>query len=117
MSNDGVKIEEYYWTFNMPTDHARVSFTNVRVRAEDVLGPIDNGLQVAQLFVHENRIRQAASSLGAAQYCIDTAAEYAKNRRVFGKSLAANQAIQRSEERRVGKECISTCRSRWSPYH
>src|SRR3546814_20573999 len=28
---------------------------------------------------------------------------------------AAQQA--RSEERRVGKECVSTCRSRWSPYH
>src|SRR3546814_11778539 len=26
-------------------------------------------------------------------------------------------AVQRSEERRVGKECVSTCRSRWSPYH
>src|SRR3546814_4487495 len=26
-------------------------------------------------------------------------------------------APQRSEERRVGKECVSTCRSRWSPYH
>src|SRR3546814_13882659 len=25
--------------------------------------------------------------------------------------------IKRSEERRVGKECVSTCRSRWSPYH
>src|SRR3546814_2076661 len=25
--------------------------------------------------------------------------------------------INRSEERRVGKECVSTCRSRWSPYH
>src|SRR3546814_12757252 len=25
--------------------------------------------------------------------------------------------ILRSEERRVGKECVSTCRSRWSPYH
>src|SRR3546814_12337958 len=25
--------------------------------------------------------------------------------------------IQRSEERRVGKECVRTCRSRWSPYH
>src|SRR3546814_13765340 len=25
--------------------------------------------------------------------------------------------ISRSEERRVGKECVSTCRSRWSPYH
>src|SRR3546814_14584436 len=24
---------------------------------------------------------------------------------------------KRSEERRVGKECVSTCRSRWSPYH
>src|SRR3546814_2451085 len=27
------------------------------------------------------------------------------------------QSGQRSEERRVGKECVSTCRSRWSPYH
>src|SRR3546814_18392670 len=26
-------------------------------------------------------------------------------------------AVRRSEERRVGKECVSTCRSRWSPYH
>src|SRR3546814_11837920 len=26
-------------------------------------------------------------------------------------------AMVRSEERRVGKECVSTCRSRWSPYH
>src|SRR3546814_1328928 len=25
--------------------------------------------------------------------------------------------VRRSEERRVGKECVSTCRSRWSPYH
>src|SRR3546814_1883081 len=25
--------------------------------------------------------------------------------------------MMRSEERRVGKECVSTCRSRWSPYH
>src|SRR3546814_6381008 len=27
------------------------------------------------------------------------------------------QLTARSEERRVGKECVSTCRSRWSPYH
>ena len=32
-------------------------------------------------------------------------------------SRAADQAEGRSEERRVGKECVSTCRSRWSPYH
>src|SRR3546814_9517944 len=35
-------------------------------------------------------------------------------------ALLTNNVITyqlRSEERRVGKECVSTCRSRWSPYH
>src|SRR3546814_2669615 len=32
-------------------------------------------------------------------------------------SVALTCAPRRSEERRVGKECVSTCRSRWSPYH
>src|SRR3546814_15957391 len=31
--------------------------------------------------------------------------------------LSAMTLQSRSEERRVGKECVSTCRSRWSPYH
>src|SRR3546814_2244363 len=30
---------------------------------------------------------------------------------------ATSEHSLRSEERRVGKECVSTCRSRWSPYH
>src|SRR3546814_10843738 len=30
--------------------------------------------------------------------------------------LGIGQIARRSEERRVGKECVSTCRSRWSPY-
>src|SRR3546814_7746908 len=33
------------------------------------------------------------------------------------KNLVSLVADARSEERRVGKECVSTCRSRWSPYH
>src|SRR3546814_8818583 len=32
-------------------------------------------------------------------------------------SLYPIALMPRSEERRVGKECVSTCRSRWSPYH
>src|SRR3546814_21116648 len=32
-------------------------------------------------------------------------------------SLGSTVVESRSEERRVGKECVSTCRSRWSPYH
>src|SRR3546814_19488515 len=40
----------------------------------------------------------------------------------LGVGAAADQVelalhFSRSEERRVGKECVSTCRSRWSPYH
>src|SRR3546814_2956475 len=31
--------------------------------------------------------------------------------------VAVRAVLARSEERRVGKECVSTCRSRWSPYH
>src|SRR3546814_5453415 len=45
--------------------------------------------------------RGAAAVIAALQSHIETAA-----RRAVG-----------SEERRVGKECVSTCRSRWSPYH
>src|SRR3546814_16991024 len=34
-----------------------------------------------------------------------------------GRALQIAVKMQRSEERRVGKECVSTCRYRWSPYH
>jgi acyl-CoA dehydrogenase len=59
-----------------------------------VLGPVGGGLAVAQHFVHENRIRQAASSLGAADYCIRESVRYARQRKPFGEELAKNQAIQ-----------------------
>ena len=90
----GFKVEEFMWTFNMPTDHAHVTLTDVRVSDADILGEEGRGLQTAQLFVHENRIRQAASSLGAGLHCIDTAVEWANNRTTFGKPLSQNQAIQ-----------------------
>ena len=90
----GFKVEEFLWTFNMPTDHATISLTDVRVPDEAIFGGEGRGLQVVQHFFNENRIRQAASSLGAAQFCIDQSVEYAKVRKPFGKPLAANQAIQ-----------------------
>ena len=90
----GVKVEEYLWTFNMPTDHPRVSFTDVWVPDEAMFGPEGGGLALAQHFVHENRIRQAASSLGAAVYCIEESVRYARRRKPFGEALARNQAIQ-----------------------
>ncbi|WP_334164611.1 acyl-CoA dehydrogenase family protein [Phenylobacterium sp.] len=90
----GVKVEQYMWTFNMPTDHPRVSFTDVWVPEDSYWGQIDRGLGLGQSFVHQNRIRQAASSLGAAQFCIDESVKYARERKPFGKALAENQAIQ-----------------------
>jgi acyl-CoA dehydrogenase len=90
----GVKIEEYLWTFNMPTDHPRVSFTDIWVPDEAIFGPPEGGLMLAQHFVHENRIRQAASSLGAAVFCIEESVKYARARKPFGEALAKNQAIQ-----------------------
>jgi len=71
-----------------------VVLNDVYVPADAVLGEVDSGLDVAQTFVHENRIRQAAASLGAAQYCISQAVAYARERVVFGQPLAVNQAIQ-----------------------
>ena len=94
MKAEGLKIEEMLWTFNMPTDHGRVSLTNVRVPHSAILGGEGRGLQVVQHFFNENRIRQAASSLGAAQFCIDQAVAYAKERKPFGKPLSSNQGIQ-----------------------
>src|SRR3546814_2641038 len=35
----------------------------------------------------------------------------------YGLCVLGLRDADRSEERRVGKECVSTCRSRWSPYH
>ncbi len=90
----GFEIGEYLWTFNMPTDHPRCSFTDVFVPDDMVLGPLDWGLAAVQHFVHENRIRQAASSLGAAQYCVKETIEFAKERAPFGKPLWLNQSVQ-----------------------
>src|SRR3546814_17497865 len=60
------------------------------------------------LDVGEGRHRQVFSGIKSAYQPSD----------LIGKLtvLVANLA-HRSEERRVGKECVSTCRSRWSPYH
>ena len=41
----------------------------------------------------------------------------AKIRQECGGNVFIKVPVTRSEERRVGKECVSTCRSRWSPYH
>jgi acyl-CoA dehydrogenase len=93
-NSEGLNVDFMWWTFNMPTDHAEVTLDHVRVPADALFGEEGRGLALANTFVHENRIRQAASGVGVAQYCIDQSVQYAKERMVFGKPLWLNQAIQ-----------------------
>nr|WP_235947998.1 acyl-CoA dehydrogenase [Candidatus Frankia alpina] len=90
----GFEVPFYWWTFNMPTDHAEVRLNDVCVPASAVVGEVGRGLDCAQLFVHENRIRQAASSLGAAQFCVDRSVQYTDERRLFGGRMRDYQGIQ-----------------------
>jgi acyl-CoA dehydrogenase len=90
----GFKILYNHWTFNMPSDHAEVSLRDVRVSGGAILGNEGEGLMLAQSFIQQNRIRQAASSVGAARFCIRQAIEYARTRHTFGRALSERQAIQ-----------------------
>src|SRR4051794_35748199 len=90
----GFSIPYFHWTFNMPTDHAEVELRDVRVPDDAILGEEGRGLETALYFVHENRIRQAASGVGAADYCVRESVQYARERVTFGKPLAERQAIQ-----------------------
>src|SRR3546814_18859701 len=60
-------------------------------------------------------VRQTAGTVQNLADKLDnkSAGELTEEIRRFGRQ----QPAMRSEERRVGKECVSTCRSRWSPYH
>ncbi len=91
---EGFSVDFMWWTFNMPSDHAEASLTDVRVPADTMLGTEGDGLALANTFVHENRIRQAASGVGAAQFCINESVKYANERIVFGEPLSTRQAIQ-----------------------
>src|SRR3546814_9259319 len=61
-------------------------------------------------------------STSAVTFLTENSAMYIDNERLASEAMASNEwmsspKVARSEERRVGKECVSTCRSRWSPYH
>src|SRR3546814_20194642 len=71
----------------------------------------------------QNRLREARSRQSAIAARLQSAENRVKlrtllsNERVDEALARFDQLERRSEERRVGQECVSTCRSRWSPYH
>src|SRR3546814_4789342 len=74
---------------------------------------------VKQKTAYEMRISDWSSDVCSSDLEQDVAG-YAKAAFIghqMGLQLSVASPAPRSEERSVGKECVSTCRSRWSPYH
>ena len=66
----------------------------------------------------EERVERGVALLEAtAEMRVTSAAGTDLTARLEGAFRAGSSGVARSEERRVGKECTMTCRSRWSPYH
>src|SRR3546814_19033014 len=96
---------------------------NLRKASDDEFDSVYMGQQAA---AHDEalNLHKSYASRGDYPKLTTLAAETAKiiehHRDMIAKVQAAKPSPQsrlRSEERRVGKECVSTCRSRWSPYH
>src|SRR3546814_2498806 len=68
-----------------------------------------------QKTAYEMRISDWSSDVCSSDLTADWHANNRRQRREWRRDRRVNW--KRSEERRVGKECVSTCRSRWSPYH
>src|SRR3546814_14260977 len=73
------------------------------------------GLPLAEIWVMIE-VGEEIGALSTIALIVGTAVLGALLFRIQGVATLA-RVQDRSEERRVGKECVSTCRSRWSPYH
>ena len=70
-----------------------VSFSDVRVPEENLLGELNRGFYHSLYFFDESRIEIAAQAVGIAQGALDRAVRYAKEREAFGRRIADFQAI------------------------
>ncbi|GHJ99065.1 acyl-CoA dehydrogenase [Streptomyces sp. Y2F8-2] len=76
------------------SDTRELSFADVRVPAENLLGEEGRGYAQFLRILDEGRIAIAALATGLAQGCVDESVKYAKERHAFGRPIGANQAIQ-----------------------
>lgn len=85
------KLEKMGWR---SSDTAELSFSDVRVPVENLVGAENTGfLQIAQAFVSE-RIGLAVQAYSSAQRCLDLAVAWCRDRETFGKPLIARQSVQ-----------------------
>ncbi|WP_433212558.1 acyl-CoA dehydrogenase family protein [Dactylosporangium sp. CS-047395] len=76
------------------SDTHELSFDDVRVPAENLLGTRGRGYAQFLRILDEGRVAFAALGVGLAQGCVDESVSYARQRRAFGKAIGEYQAIQ-----------------------
>lgn len=85
------KLDKMGWR---SSDTAELSYTDVRVPAENLIGPENSGFtQIARAFVSE-RIGLAAQAYSSAQRCLDITVQWCRDRETFGRPLISRQAVQ-----------------------
>ena len=85
------RLEKIGWHCS---DTAELAFTDCRVPAANLVGPLDSGfIQIAMQFVVE-RLSIAVQAYATAQRCLDLALEWARMRHTFGKPLVAHQVVR-----------------------
>ena len=75
-------------------DCGSMTFDNVRVPADRLVGPLDQGFQIAMLGISEGRVSISANCIGMCEYALDRSLEYSQQRMSFGKPISEYQAIQ-----------------------
>ncbi len=75
-------------------DCGSMSFDNLRVPADRLIGVQDQGFQIAMFGISEGRISISANCIGMCGYALDRSLEYAQQRMSFGKPISEYQAIQ-----------------------
>ena len=71
-----------------------LAFTDARIPVENLIGKEGDGMRLAQMWITNGRLLQAARCLGIAARCIELAAKYAPQRVTFGAPLSERQGIQ-----------------------
>ena len=90
----GFEVSRIQYTASTVDRPAELTFDNVEVPAENILGKEGNGFYSAMKWINGGRFNIASSAVGIADYLLAQMTEYAKTRTAFGHPIGKNQYIQ-----------------------